>query len=343
MVAALRRSGRHVRKRTLSLWTAKGYLPPLTKHGRGPGAGWINEWHHDGIVGQAIFVYDLLHTHQLGESHILGVFYAGYLVDPVRVRSALIRRLNQIDSSVERQFNSVSAVREDAVAVWVERQSKKWTKTHGDSKVVKEAISHFGNLMFDASSAWDFDEVERIADAVIEIFSTLGRGRRIKSAVKRIAMERLAKFLEATISLKSMRQIIELASPEELIKAQGEWQRVVHIVNKAAPTYVASFPMAPISREQLFAIKYGKFAISMLIYLARVRSKPSIERSLDILEKLRYLADFVPVSRRILRGDHIHSRVKYEYAAALRAFAKAWGYTSIGALLTGGQGVLNIG
>src|SRR5580692_10518540 len=99
LVVDLQDRGYHVTARQLKDWRAKGLLPPLTGRGRGRGLGVGRHW-QDGerVLSQGIAVRDLLNRKERVHWVFLGLWFAGYEVDMVKVQKVWLSSLAHTES-----------------------------------------------------------------------------------------------------------------------------------------------------------------------------------------------------------------------------------------------------
>lgn len=90
VIAELERRGYATTSRRLIDWRQKGLLPPLVKHGRGQGRGWVYVWEDPLVVEQAIAVQELLWLHGHTEWLYLPLWCLGFTVPLNQVRPQLL-------------------------------------------------------------------------------------------------------------------------------------------------------------------------------------------------------------------------------------------------------------
>ncbi|MGH2559953.1 MAG: hypothetical protein ACRDJH_12875 [Thermomicrobiales bacterium] len=90
VIEELERRGYEMTPRRLVDWRQKGLLPPLAKHGRGQGRGWIYGWDDPLVIEQAIAVEELLALRSRTDWLYLPLWCLGFNIPVSQIRPQLL-------------------------------------------------------------------------------------------------------------------------------------------------------------------------------------------------------------------------------------------------------------
>lgn len=220
--------------RRLVDWRQKGLLPPLVKHGRGRGGGWIYGWEDSFVAEQAIAVQELLAWHSRTDWLYVPLWCLGFSVPATRIRAQLRDIVNaQLDYVV-----GDAATRED-VAHRVSKLSVVGANEYrrqraGRPGLTAEAVEYWLNLLVAGRSDYapNHAALVIIAEALFRAIGapadpsgTTKSGWSIKSSDLRL----LQRWASRYASLPLLRDAILEAADREMQCVHDDWRSIAQL------------------------------------------------------------------------------------------------------------------
>lgn len=219
--------------RRLVDWRQKGLLPPLVKHGRGRGGGWIYGWEDSLVVEQAIAVEELLAWHSRTDWLQVPLWCLGFSVPATRIRPQL---LAIVDAHLDYVAGD-AATRED-VADRVSRLSVVEANEYrqqrtGRPDLTAEAVEYWLNLLAGRTAyAPNHAALVGIAEALARsIGAPADPSGTTKSrwSIKPSDLRLLRRWASRYASLPLLREAILNAADEEMQSVHDDWCAIAQL------------------------------------------------------------------------------------------------------------------
>ncbi len=232
LVAELQERGYHVTERQLRDWRAKGLLPPLKRRSHGRGLGVLRYWEDNEIIlSQAIAVCDLLDRNGRTKWVPLGLWFAGFEVNLVAVRTLWLESLACARNEwIGTAFSKEEC--EDALGglcrrlakglsdqPWARNAHLPWTRLE---PLLVEVLNAFFNPHPDAEIAID----EQLVGAVRALMYHDRADRKGSEFVSERELEKWLDSIRRNFSITAMREIIAVATDNDLAMAHNRWRTV---------------------------------------------------------------------------------------------------------------------
>lgn len=276
LVAELQEHGYHVTERQLRDWRAKGLLPPLDRRSRGRGLGVLRYWEDDEIIlSQAIAVCDLLDRNGRTKWVPLGLWFAGFEVNLVTVRtlwleSLVCTRNEWIGTALSKEEC------EDALGglcprlakglsdqSWAKNAHLPWTRLE---PLLFEVLNAFFNPHPDAEIAID----EQLVDTARALMYHNRADRESSEFVSEPELEEWLDFIRRNFSIRAKREIIAMATDDDLAMAHNRWRsarELFRLLSANASGGTLSDDLCQLGRRAAF--QFGGLCIFGLLLLNR--------------------------------------------------------------------------
>ena len=238
LVAELRDRGYHVTERQLRDWRAKGLLPPLSSRSQGRGSGVLRYWEGKEIIlSQAIAVSDLLDSNGRTKWVPLGLWFAGFEVNLGTIRTLWLESL----ARTRKEWIGTALSKEECEDAlgglcprlakglsdqsWARDADLPWTRLE---PLLFEVLNAFFNPHPDAEIAID----EQLADTARALMYHNRADREGSEFVSEPALEEWLDFIHQNFSICAMREIIAVATDDDLTIAHNRWRSVLELFKR---------------------------------------------------------------------------------------------------------------
>ncbi|SRR6266702_8738 len=235
LVAELQERGYHVTERQVRDWRAKGLLPPLNSRSQGRGLGVLRYWEGNEIIlSQAIAVCDLLDRNGRTKWVPLGLWFAGFEVNLVTVRTLWLESL----ARTRKEWLGTALSKEDCEDAlgglcprlakglsdqsWVRNADLDWTRLE---PLLFEVLNAFFNPCSDVEIAID----EQLADTARALMCHHRANRECSEFVSEPELEEWLDFMHRNFSICAMREIIAVTTDDDLKTAHDRWRSVLEL------------------------------------------------------------------------------------------------------------------
>jgi hypothetical protein len=235
LVAELQDHGYHVTERQLRDWRAKGLLPPLNRRSQGRGLGVLRYWKdNERILSQATAVCDLLDRNGRTKWVPLGLWFAGFDVNLVTVRTLWLESL----ACTRNEWIGAALSKEECEDAlgglcprlakglsdqsWAKNAHLSWTRLE---PLLFEVLNAFFNPHPDTEIAID----EQLADTARALMYHNRADREDSEFISERKLEEWLDFIRRNFSISAMREIIAVATDDDLSMAQNRWRSVCEL------------------------------------------------------------------------------------------------------------------
>jgi hypothetical protein len=288
LVAELQERGYHVTERQLRDWRAKGLLPPLNRRSQGRGLGVLRYWEDNKIIlSQAIAVCDLLDRNGRAKWVPLGLWFAGFEVNLVTVRTLWLESLARIRKEWLGSALSKEEC-EDALGglsprlakglsdqSWVRNADLHWTRVE---PLLFEVLNAFFNPHPDAEIAID----EQLADSARALWCHNRTNRECSEFVSESELGEWLDFIHRNFSICAMREIIAVATDDDLTMTHNRWRSVLELfklLSANASVGILSDDLRQLGRRAAF--QFGGLCTFGLLLLHRNRKGQLLDSRLE--------------------------------------------------------------
>lgn len=235
LVAELQHRGYHITERQLRDWRTKRLLPPLKRRSQGRGSGVLRYWEDDErILSQTMAVCDLLDRNGRTKWVPLGLWFAGFEVNPVTVRTLWLESLVRTGKTWLGSARSKEDC-EDILGDLCHRLGKRFL----DQTWVRNADiprEHIELLLFEVLNAFlnpypdvDFAIDNQLADTVRALVCRNRIKLESSEFVRESELEKWLDFIHRNFSFCAMREIIAVTTDDDLSMAHKRWRSVLEL------------------------------------------------------------------------------------------------------------------
>jgi hypothetical protein len=235
LVAELQERGYRVTERQLRDWRAKGLLPPLNSRSQGRGLRVLRYWEDNEIIlSQAVAVCDLLDRNGRTRWVPLRLWFAGFEVNLVTIRTLWLESL----ACTRKEWIGTALSKEECEDAlvglcprlakglsdqsWARNAHLPWTRLE---PLLVEVLNAFFNPHPDAEIAID----EQLADTVRALMYQDRANRECSEFVSEPELEEWLDFIRRNFSISAMREIIAVATDNDLTMAHNRWRSVIDL------------------------------------------------------------------------------------------------------------------
>lgn len=273
LIAELSRRGYRVNRRLLTKWRADGLLPPLARVNSGLGRRPKYVWDEPDVLDRAILICELLGRHRRVDTALLGTWFAGYEIDPVKVREVWHSQLEKAET----------AFSDDLVVSLAEHVAKQEApKLKMAESVIEDVLLETLPVLFTRGFSYSSVELDsEFISKVSHVLSALTKGPAADHILSRGSVELALRFLQEALSLAAIRGLVASATGEELTAAHRRWRELMNLVGRLANAAIPEEASKDSPWAWMSAVAFGRFVILALLYLARRGVGPRIDATLE--------------------------------------------------------------
>lgn len=230
LVAELQERGYHVTERQLRDWRAKRLLPPLNRRSQGRGLGVLRYWEdNEVILSQAMAVCDLLNRRGQTKWVPLGLWFAGFEVSVVTVRTLWLESL----ARTRNEWLGTALTKEefeDALGglclrlakglsdqSWARNADLNWTR-------LEPLLSEVLNVVFNPYRNTEIAIDEQLADTARVLIYHNHSNQGHFEFMSGSELEEWLDFIRRNFSIRAMRESIAMATDDDLAMAHNRWR-----------------------------------------------------------------------------------------------------------------------
>ncbi len=232
LVAELQERGYHVTERQLRDWRAKSLLPPLNRRSQGRGLGVLRYWEDNEIIlSQTMAVCDLLDRNGRTKWVPLGLWFAGFQVNLGTIRTLWLESL----ARTRKEWIGTALSKEeceDALGGLCPRLAKNlsdqsWARNaHLPSTRLEPLLVEVLNVFFNPHPDAEIAIDEQLADTARALMYHNRADREGSEFVSERELEEWLDFIRRNFSISAMREIIAVATDDDLAMAHNRWRTV---------------------------------------------------------------------------------------------------------------------
>lgn len=230
LVAELEERGYHVTVRQLRDWRAKRLLPRLHRRSQGRGLGILRYWEdNEVILSQAMAICDLLQRNGRTKWVPLGLWFAGFEVSVLTVRTLWLESL----ARTRNEWIGTTLTKEefeDALGGLCLRLAKGLSNQSSAKSAdlhwrhLEPLLSEVLNVVFNPYLNVEIAIDEQLADTARALIYHNHSNQERSESISGAELEKWLDFILRDFSIKAMRESIALATDDDLAMAHNRWR-----------------------------------------------------------------------------------------------------------------------